>query len=640
MSEGRSLTMLSSPVQHPHNRDLLTVNNPDSPDSHGCCDNGGRGDLEPHAHRPAHFLSDLNCGSFPPAQGYAHRCPHPPTPFPSRLPDGSWGPSFAGSSGWTGSAAFPGGRADSCPVSGGRSGESASYVPEEKFPSLGGRYSPSVGSMEPPYSLHSNNPSAELYRHTPSPYYCLPPGAACCTQCPQEAFKRGQQMPMPGPHLPYGPFSAQTSTPAVVSHGPANTQKNPTDSIQLSLEQRKVFVTYEADSEDHVLKVINFVALLRHNGFDTHIDMFQQQVRSISKIDFMERYLSEKEYLIIIIISPRYYDAVTASPFGLETDERTFNTVYIHKQLQNEFIQNGSKNFRFIPIIFPGARKCHVPTWLQNTHVFTWPRDLDDILRRLMRVENNYQARRGARGQPRSPRPAAEPEASRGAPEARRGEPEARHGARGHGAPEARRGAPEARRGAPEARRGAPEARRGAPEARRGAPEARRGEPEARRGEPEARRGEPEARRGEPEATEPEARRGARGPPRSPRPAAERPRPAAERPRLAAGSPRLAAGSPRLAAGSPRLAAGSPRLAAGSPRLAMEPEATEPEARRGARGHGARGSPRSLRLAAEPEAMEPKARRGARGHGARGSPRSLRLAAEPEAMEPKARHGA
>lgn len=128
------------------------------------------------------------------------------------------------------------------------------------------------------------------------------------------------------------------------------------------------------------------------------IDIFEQQFRSISKIDFMERYLSEvkkkkhflydnladwgscciilssfsscrsehvlsssliaqlwqhltdklsvkqavtvllspqKEYLIIIIISPKYYETVTASPVGLENDERTFNTVYIHKQVHS-----------------------------------------------------------------------------------------------------------------------------------------------------------------------------------------------------------------------------------------------------------------------------------------------------------------
>ncbi|MGH0142093.1 UNVERIFIED_CONTAM: hypothetical protein FKN15_023029 [Acipenser sinensis] len=110
----------------------------------------------------------------------------------------------------------------------------------------------------------------------------------------------------------------------------------------------KVFVTYEADSDMHVREILNFVSLLRGNGFDTHIDQFEQQYRSISKIDFMEKYISE---------------------------------------LQNEYIQNGSKNFRFIPVLFPGAKRSHVPSWLQNTHVYHWPQDMQDILLRLMRVE-------------------------------------------------------------------------------------------------------------------------------------------------------------------------------------------------------------------------------------------------------------
>ncbi|CAL8309515.1 unnamed protein product [Lota lota] len=368
-----------------------TIPDPASCSSHAHHDNRCDGNPKHHAHHPAHFLSEPYCSSYPPAHHQHH--PHHPTPFPSRAPASSWGPSlhptFA-SSGWTG-AGFPSHPANSCLSAKdfpSQSGESVSYS-ADNISSLPGRFSPSMGSLEQPYSLHSNHPSPELYHHTMSPYYCLPPRPACWAQSPPEAFKRGpafgHQMPVLVPHLPYGPFCECTSV-QIIPNDPAK-QKNTTNSSQLSPEQRKVFVTYEADSEDHVNKVINFVALLRHNGFDTHIDMFEQQFRSISKIDFMERYLSEKEYLIIIIISPKYYDTVSASPFGLENDERTLNTVYIHKQLQNEFIQNGSKNFRFIPIVFPGARKCHVPTWLQNTHVFSWPRDLDDIIRRLMRVE-------------------------------------------------------------------------------------------------------------------------------------------------------------------------------------------------------------------------------------------------------------
>lgn len=30
-------------------------------------------------------------------------------------------------------------------------------------------------------------------------------------------------------------------------------------------------MTYEADNDKHVNEIINFVALLRHNGFDTHV---------------------------------------------------------------------------------------------------------------------------------------------------------------------------------------------------------------------------------------------------------------------------------------------------------------------------------------------------------------------------------
>uniref|UniRef100_UPI00398E881D E3 ubiquitin ligase TRAF3IP2-like isoform X2 n=1 Tax=Pristiophorus japonicus TaxID=55135 RepID=UPI00398E881D len=183
---------------------------------------------------------------------------------------------------------------------------------------------------------------------------------------------------------PNGPGNVSLQR-AVAPTDPVNT--NLPFSLPLPREQRKVFVTYATDNDKHVEEVIKFVALLIRNGFETQIDMFEQHFRSINKIDWMERYINDKGYLIIIVISPKYYEAVTSQNYDIKNDEHSLNTVFIYKQLQNEFIQNGSKNFRFVPIIFPGAYMRHVPSWLQNTHVYKWPQQSQDILRRLMRLE-------------------------------------------------------------------------------------------------------------------------------------------------------------------------------------------------------------------------------------------------------------
>ncbi|KAJ8350445.1 hypothetical protein SKAU_G00255750 [Synaphobranchus kaupii] len=267
------------------------------------------------------------------------------------------------------------------------------------YPRMGSHSLPSrcSPSLEEAGSLHSIPLNAALpHGYYQPPFPCQPPGPTCFSRCPVEGVRLGpppHHSPWLGyrqPHRPSGPYHCGWPEAGSSHSGyphPHLNKKTPPCSKPLSLEHRKVFVTYEADSDGHVNEIIKFVALLRHNGFDTRIDVFEQQFRSISKIDFMEKFISEKDYLIIIAISPKYYETVRGAHMSMENDERTLNTVYIHKQLQNEFIQNGSRNFRFIPILFPGAKKCHVPTWLQNTQVYSWPRDRDDVLRRLMRVE-------------------------------------------------------------------------------------------------------------------------------------------------------------------------------------------------------------------------------------------------------------
>ncbi|XP_051996297.1 uncharacterized protein LOC127653606 isoform X1 [Xyrauchen texanus] len=324
---------------------------------------------------------------------------NPQTPFPSQTEvclstlEPHNGDLLCSSSVGSSSVEYPSGSLPSCLVS----GNYCSYPGDSCYSGCDTNSPDSLSlgeaSLELPQSLHSIPTSFAPHSYYKPLHPCPSRGPPCCSHYPLDVYQVDQgSRPRPHYHMPYWPLCPENSRKSaseftLSGHTSLYTRAKLTQSTApLSLEQRKVFVTYEADSEKHVKEIINFVALLRHNGFYTHIDLFEQQFKSISKIDFMERYISEKDYLIIIIISPKYHDIVTNASFFMENDE-TLNTVYIHKQLQNEFIQNGSRNYRFIPILFPGAKKCHVPSWLQSTQIFTWPRDRDDILRRLMRVE-------------------------------------------------------------------------------------------------------------------------------------------------------------------------------------------------------------------------------------------------------------
>ncbi|XP_077437256.1 E3 ubiquitin ligase TRAF3IP2-like [Vanacampus margaritifer] len=215
--------------------------------------------------------------------------------------------------------------------------------------------------------------------------------ALCCQRCrspepPSQNWLRRQVTPSVSVNVPHFSVPPEelisrvggvTRIQTAASSAAAHVQQR---RGSLPKESRKIFITHSSDLSREMIGLVDF---LSKHGFQPSMDTVDGPLTNMDIATWEDAIIKDPSIPIIVAISPRY----KADIEGRVVRTRALHTKYIHSMMQHEFIQQGSLNLRFIPVLFLDVSQKDVPSWLQNTRVYRWPRDTDDLLLRLLREE-------------------------------------------------------------------------------------------------------------------------------------------------------------------------------------------------------------------------------------------------------------
>lgn len=151
----------------------------------------------------------------------------------------------------------------------------------------------------------------------------------------------------------------------------------------------KVFISYSHDSPEHADKVLEFANKLRSEGIDAILDQYEESpVEGWPK--WMDRQIENSDF-ILLVCTERYYRKV------MGTVDEGLGVKWESTLAYQDLYDAGAESTRFIPVLFKGGSKKHIPKPFAGAtrYYVENKKDYENLYRRLTNQPKTKKPRLG-----------------------------------------------------------------------------------------------------------------------------------------------------------------------------------------------------------------------------------------------------
>jgi len=61
--------------------------------------------------------------------------------------------------------------------------------------------------------------------------------------------------------------------------------------------------------------------------------------------------------------------------------DRCTVTRYVYELMRCEFVDNGCRHYRSVPVLLPRIDQANIPMWFKNTYLYVWPKQYEKLFK-------------------------------------------------------------------------------------------------------------------------------------------------------------------------------------------------------------------------------------------------------------------